>query len=175
MKKTLKLFGIIALVAVIGFSMAACGGDDDNGGGGGGGGGGTASVITVTNIPAEYNGKYIRVEIRTGEYSSLRGLGNEAKFTSYTAMKSKVIAGTTVTLNTFEYVSVSVGYDKYTGNVTVDTNTFDGSGNKNSVSVDIGDDDTGLGHTWRYNAGPVTLTNGSTTLDYSTLVATDDR
>jgi len=38
MKKTIKLIGIIALVAVIGFSMAACG-DDDNGGGSGGGGG----------------------------------------------------------------------------------------------------------------------------------------
>jgi hypothetical protein len=38
MKNLFKLFGIIALVAVIGFSMVACGGDDDNGGGGGGGG-----------------------------------------------------------------------------------------------------------------------------------------
>ena len=36
MKNIVKLFGIIALVAVIGFSMAACG-DDDSGGGGGGG------------------------------------------------------------------------------------------------------------------------------------------
>jgi len=32
MKQTIKLFGIIALVAVIGFSMAACGGGDDTGG-----------------------------------------------------------------------------------------------------------------------------------------------
>jgi len=28
MKKTIKVFGIVALVAVIGFSMAACGGDE---------------------------------------------------------------------------------------------------------------------------------------------------
>ena len=33
MKKTIKVLGIIVLVAVIGFSMAACGGDDDGGGG----------------------------------------------------------------------------------------------------------------------------------------------
>jgi len=39
MKNFFKLFGIIALVAVIGFSMAACGGDDDDDGGNGGGGG----------------------------------------------------------------------------------------------------------------------------------------
>ena len=32
MKNFIKLFGIIALAAVIGFSMAACGGDDDDGG-----------------------------------------------------------------------------------------------------------------------------------------------
>jgi hypothetical protein len=30
MRNTLKLFGIIALVAVIGFSFAACGGDEDD-------------------------------------------------------------------------------------------------------------------------------------------------
>jgi len=34
MKNVFKVLGIIALVAVIGFSMAACGGDDDGGGGG---------------------------------------------------------------------------------------------------------------------------------------------
>ena len=34
MKNTIKILGIIALVAVIGFSMAACGGDDDGGGSG---------------------------------------------------------------------------------------------------------------------------------------------
>jgi len=33
MKSVLKAFGIIALVAVIGFSFSACGGDDDGGGG----------------------------------------------------------------------------------------------------------------------------------------------
>jgi len=32
MKNFVKVWGIIALVAVIGFSMAACGGDDDDGG-----------------------------------------------------------------------------------------------------------------------------------------------
>jgi len=36
MKTLAKLIGIIALVAVIGFSMAACGGSDDDDGGGGG-------------------------------------------------------------------------------------------------------------------------------------------
>jgi len=47
MKNKIKLFGVIALVAIIGFSMAACGGwDDDDDGGGGGGGGDRALVGT---------------------------------------------------------------------------------------------------------------------------------
>jgi len=33
MKNVLKAFGVIALAAIIGFSMAACGGDDDGDGG----------------------------------------------------------------------------------------------------------------------------------------------
>jgi len=44
MKNLFKVLGIIALVAIVGFSMTACGDDGDPGGGGGGdpgGGGGT--------------------------------------------------------------------------------------------------------------------------------------
>jgi len=39
MKSTFKVLGIISLMMVIGFSMAACGGGDDDGGGSGGGSG----------------------------------------------------------------------------------------------------------------------------------------
>ena len=50
MKNFVKYFGIIALVALIGFSMVACsddggGGGPGGGGGGGGGGGSSASII----------------------------------------------------------------------------------------------------------------------------------
>jgi len=49
MKNTFKLLGIIAIVAVIGFSFAACGGDDDGGSSGGdGGGSGGISGGTIT-------------------------------------------------------------------------------------------------------------------------------
>jgi hypothetical protein len=56
MKSLLKLFGIIALVAVIGFSFAACDDGTTGGGSGGGGGGGKGGTFTITNIPAEFNG-----------------------------------------------------------------------------------------------------------------------
>jgi predicted small secreted protein len=51
MKNTIKLFGVIALVAVIGFLMAACGTEPGDTAAGGG-------KFTLTDIPAEYNGKY---------------------------------------------------------------------------------------------------------------------
>jgi hypothetical protein len=50
MKNIFKLIGIIALVAVIGFSMAACGGGDD-GNGNGNGNQGTAPTITTASLP----------------------------------------------------------------------------------------------------------------------------
>jgi len=53
MKNIVKLLGIIALVAVIGFSMVACGGDDDGGG--------------DTTDGAKYNwvGKWVNVDDQT--------------------------------------------------------------------------------------------------------------
>jgi hypothetical protein len=64
-----RLFGIIALVAVIGLTFVACddgGGGDDPGNNTPGGntpggntpGGNTGGTFTVTGIPSEYNGKY---------------------------------------------------------------------------------------------------------------------
>jgi hypothetical protein len=53
MKNTMKFLGIIALVAIMGFSMTGCPNDDDGGVVVGGGG-----TFTLTDIPREYNGKY---------------------------------------------------------------------------------------------------------------------
>jgi len=58
MKNTFKVLGIIAIVAVIGFSFAACGGDDDdgsNGGGGGGSGGISGGTVTYPDGIADAN------------------------------------------------------------------------------------------------------------------------
>jgi len=66
LKAIQRIAGIIVLVAVIGFSFAACGDDDDGGGTGGGDdnsnqipGGGEGGTFTLTNIPSEFNGKYV--------------------------------------------------------------------------------------------------------------------
>ena len=55
MKKVFRFLGIIAILAVIGFSMAACGGNDDDSGGGGGSSGGN----TLSGTYYCSNGDYI--------------------------------------------------------------------------------------------------------------------
>ncbi len=49
MKNFVKFFGMIALIAVIGFALVGC--DTGNGGGGG-----SITSVTITGIPSEYNG-----------------------------------------------------------------------------------------------------------------------
>jgi len=91
MKKTFKSFLLIALLAAIAFSVAACGdgnNDDDSG---------AEGTLTVTDIPAEYNGKYIRFLV--GDI--IRG--------AETISKGKAVIPLTV-LNT--------GGKRYTGNDT---------------------------------------------------------
>jgi len=61
MKKTIKLIvamrsiAIIALVAVIGFSFAACGGSDDSSDGGSGGGGSISGGNTISGATIKYH------------------------------------------------------------------------------------------------------------------------
>ena len=90
MKNAIKLFGIIALVAVIGFSMTACGGDDDDGGGGGGGG--------KTPTTADLVGTW-EYSNAIGDFSSFTFSGtNSVKFGGYWGGFSGTETGT-YTLN----------------------------------------------------------------------------
>jgi hypothetical protein len=101
MKNFVKWLGIIALVAVIGFSMAACGGDDDggngngNGTGGGGGGGGALSGEYIKEGNArfptyfEFTGSDSWRLVTDGNYEAYKG--------TYTR------SGNTVTLNWIGY------------------------------------------------------------------------
>ena len=58
MRNTIKLFGIIALVAVIGFSFVACGGDDDSGGGDSIPGGTVTYPDGTVDKPTDFNYVY---------------------------------------------------------------------------------------------------------------------
>jgi len=72
MKNVLKAFGVIALVAIIGFSMAGCKNDDDDDGGGGGGGGGGNTINLSLNGTWESNaGTQINISGDTGYYTRM--------------------------------------------------------------------------------------------------------
>jgi hypothetical protein len=75
MKKTFKLIGLVAMLAAIAFSMAACGDDLGSGPGGSGGGGqnpggsggsggsgggtvGNTGTLTITGFSSKFEGKY---------------------------------------------------------------------------------------------------------------------
>jgi hypothetical protein len=102
MKNTIKVLGIIALVAVIGFSMAGCGEDPDTGGGGGGGGGGGTTAIEGTWRKS--NGYQIKFQGNTWTY------GNS----SSDFIKGTWTSGTTITIpssGTLTIVATGTNYD----------------------------------------------------------------
>ena len=135
MKNLTRSFGIAALVAVIGFTMIACGG-----GGGGGGGENTGrdiptnGILTITGLGG-YNGKYINAEYdnrsdvvnqigndwETYNYSGLSAWGNYTTTGSYTnaaiidgkaTLKVWTVAGTATRSDTKEIYSDYSGNDK---------------------------------------------------------------
>jgi len=85
MKNTLKISGIIALAAVIGFFMTAC--PDDKGGPAE-----PKSFITVTGMPPEYNGMIGAVKLFPPESSEPAVFSTEEK-----------ISGDSVTLPLFNW------------------------------------------------------------------------
>ena len=111
MKNTIKVLGIIALVAVIGFSFAACddGSKDDNGGGGG--------TFTLTNIPSEYNGKYVYFVVNEGTINGTAGnpiaYGSESGLPGYI-----IISNGRASVPLWTGADDGVGFQRYTGTVT---------------------------------------------------------
>jgi len=92
MKKTIKVFGIIAVIAIIGFSMAACDLNLPEDG------------LTVTGIPKDYNGKWAFF------YSANKGLYGAESIASgtYTLVK---ISGESVNLPIWEDATGEVRYN----------------------------------------------------------------
>jgi hypothetical protein len=78
MKNKFRLFGIIALVAIMGFSMAGCDEDDDGNGNGNGNGNDTGGTFTLTGIPNQYNGKYARLYASNDNIVEVGGLNNSS-------------------------------------------------------------------------------------------------
>jgi len=112
MKNIVKLFGIIVLVALIGFSMAACGGDDDDDGGGGTG---KPGKLTITDL-SDYNDKYA-IAISGLNHTAAASLTQGEEWNP--TITGGKISGGSVTLNVYQRSSLNGKFGNYNGNETV--------------------------------------------------------
>ena len=169
MKNTIKVFGIIALVAIIGFSFVAC----DTGGGGGGGGNPTPTPtptpgkLTITNFSSELTaGKYVvgnvSVEENTTHY-----------FAAETPTGSSPVSGKGVIVPSSGSIILNVyKADKtpFTGSLTVAIGDLYISvyGSQSITNMNGGQE------TFFTNTAPITFTNGNATINFGTQMEEDD-
>jgi hypothetical protein len=122
MKNTIKIIGIIAMVAVIGFSMAACADDSS-----GDEGFATDGRLTITGLN-DYNGQFVSAQCNDSYYdvcthtddgfilaakdARIYSLGSD-KWPTYNLAK---ISGGAVTLKVFKYENEELSYKNFTEN-----------------------------------------------------------
>jgi hypothetical protein len=150
MKNAIKNFEIIAIIAIIGFSLITC--DDGSGDGGSGNNGGsvdTAGRITFTGL-SEYNGKYVYGGTRDGDGSpSLHASAS-------TSTTGKMIENGSVTLKVWKFdklVNTLVNYEGNDKNVIFFVTITDNSNPQSTVLKSLA-------------SPPVSFTNGIATVAF---------
>jgi len=106
MKNAIKLLGIIAIVAVIGFSFAACG-DDDSGGG--------KDVLDGTTWKAIQEYTYV-VKFNSPNFTVTQSLTSNGQTLSETSRGTYTVSGSTLT---FTYESGRSNTGTLSGNSLV--------------------------------------------------------
>ena len=155
MKNKIRLFGIIALVAIIGFSMAGCDKDSD-----------PSSLITFSNAAA-LNGKVV-VGWANQEGSDLWLMFSASK--PSTTLTGASVSGGSVTLSVYKTTNNGATWTLYTGNETfgmwdlaLNVLTSGSSVSLNGTDFPLDNiDDT------YYSTGNITFANGVVTVNLST-------
>jgi hypothetical protein len=146
MKNLVKLFGIIAIVAIVGFSMAGCGGGgsgsstsstssskgnskgSSKGGGGFSGDGRSSSggTFTLTGIPSKYNAQYA-----LSTYDIDEDDDPIAGFQSYNSSSEKltnmtfpIVSNGSVRIPQWKMDENNVSFARYSGNVASNITVF---------------------------------------------------
>jgi len=144
MKNTRKVFGIIAIIAVIGFSMTACEEPNSNG---------TAPTITTTSLPNGTLGTaYSQQLAATGDATITWSIETGTLPNGLTLSTTGVISGTPTTANTFNN-NFTVKATNATGNNTkalsivisnVDWWTWFSPNTDNTATITISSDADGV-------------------------------
>jgi hypothetical protein len=108
MKNAIKLFGIIAIVAVVGFSFVACGGDDNNDGGG-------KDALDGTTWKAIQEYTYV-VKFNSPNFTVTQSLTSNGQTLSETSRGTYTVSNSTVT---FTYENGRSGTGTLSGNSLV--------------------------------------------------------
>jgi hypothetical protein len=123
--EVIRSITIIALVAIIGFSFAACsdggsGGGGSGGGSGGGGGGGGGGTFTLTGIPSGANGLYAFFEADVSISGSNMAIWSQKNSKLHLAGPDgfKVSDGK-VSLPLYKVTPSVLAVNRYSGNDTV--------------------------------------------------------
>ena len=135
MKNVIRFFGIIALVAVIGFSFAAC-----DSGGSSGEPTLQPGTITVTGIPPQFNGRFAYFEADNRDTQDIRVMGNREPWENGWALVQIRNGSVTLPLRHFG----GPAHDQtYSGNHTFTTPAgTNASGNRVRLSMmDVADTD----------------------------------
>jgi len=171
MKNVFKLFGVIALAAIIGFSMAACGGGGDDGDGGDntatytGTSGGQSYTLKITKDPARYTAQIgdayeltIGSKKSTGTVSNVSGNVLTLKPSNATTTFTATVSGTSLTslddTITWTDNTTAAGPGSLTGSTNPGTGTGGGSGNL-------------AGTTWKYTESSPGMGPGTVTLTFT--------
>ena len=159
LKAIYRIAGIVALAAIIGFSMAACG--DEGGpaaGGGGGGGSGGAGRLTINGIPD--SNTIMRVYPGSTDLSSsaaYRRADNENKVVATCHRDGKASSGSS---STYDLYRVRDGWP--TGERFTDSGSY-----KVAITSYGYDSSSGSNNTLLDYVATVNLTNGSATIPWS--------
>jgi hypothetical protein len=169
MKNFFKFLGIISLVLVIGFSMAACkdddGGDDNGGNNGGQTGGGGGGVLTIQNIPNDITGYVSGYAMWSGQPALILAASDTLTSSTANNPKRAAIGGGKVTLNAFGQTGsgANVQYSKFTGAASYPATGI-------SITLYASAEEGITGSTPVYKSNKViAFTNGSATLNWDDL------
>jgi len=160
MKNFTKLLGIIALVAIIGFSFAACssgGGDDSSSSSSSSSSSGGNGVLTITGILPELNGMYAYIEGAGDVYKG--AIIGAVECNGPLIISSPRASGGSVTIPLWLYTIGKSDTPRYSGNGTFSAVTVRFSSTNEPGKV--------LPNRGQFIINSVTFSNGSATIPWS--------